>query len=372
MLKCLGRFVGEVYLLLSVLFFGVAFVVMRYAMFYKLGPQSFNAGRFLFATLCLVLTKYVGVMMENAKAGSLQPKVTLWGLFTNSNNLLWGSALGVANFTASGFMQSGLATVDANRAGFIVGMYVVFVPIAETCVPGLKSKLSARPMLAALLSLFGLYLMSGCAEESVCMGGAVGDGEVLMVMSMVVWVVSIICCSIGSKLVDPIMLTVTNFLVATICSIAFALILEPEVWVWPMRAFTQEWAVLSVVGVLQAAGFALSTLGQQYSTPTVAALIMSQETVVCAVVSYLALNETLSAVEMSGCAIMLVATVLALVSCGESHDSGQEDFPRNWVTHGPFEEDRTGLLELGNSADGDVDFKNGSRRGRSSSLTRDR
>jgi drug/metabolite transporter (DMT)-like permease len=343
----MNKFIGEIYLLVSVVFFGVAFVVMRYAMFYKLGPQSFNAGRFFIASLFLMITKYCSAEFTPTNTSAvLQPKTSLRDLFMNTNNLLWGSTLGVLNFVASGFMQGGLATVDANRAGFIVGMYVVFVPIAETCVPGLKSKLTARAMIAAVMSLVGLYLMSGCAEAAVCMGGAIGDGEVLMVMSMVVWVVSIICASIGSKLVDPIMLTLTNFIVATICSTVFAVLLEPEVWVFPLSAFTEEWLVLTAVGVLQAGGFALCTIGQRYSSPTIAALIMSQETVVCAVVSFLALHETLTAVEVSGCVIMLAATVVALVSCGGEAEVSEEDsMPHSWMLSGPFE-DSTGLLEL--------------------------
>lgn len=321
------KFIGEVYLLISVVFFGVAFVVMRYAMFYKLGPQSFNAGRFLVASLCLLVTKKYSVEFSVSRTSTespvqlpVLPRASIYSMLVKPDILMWGTVLGVLNFIASGFLQGGLATVDANRAGFIVGMYVVFVPIAESCIPGLNSTLTPRAWTAALMSLVGLYLMSGCAEVEVCMGGAFGVGEFYVLCSMAVWVVSIICSSIGAKLVDPITLTLMNFIVATVCSIVCGLILEPEVWVFPFAAFTQEWVILWIVGIFQAAGFALCTIGQRYSSPTVAALIMSQETVVCALASYFALNETLSAVEVSGCVIMLIATVVALVPMGGDED----------------------------------------------------
>lgn len=323
MYKLCQKFIGEVYLMVSVIFFGVAFVVMRYAMSYKLGPQSFNAGRFLVAALCLLVTKYYSVEFPVSRTStespvqlSVEPRGSILSLLLKPNTIMWGTILGVLNFIASGFLQGGLATVDANRAGFIVGMYVVFVPIAESCIPGLNSKLTPRAWVAAFMSLVGLYLMSGCAEVEVCMGGAFGIGEFYVLCSMAVWVVSIICSSIGSKIVDPITLTLMNFIVATFCSIVCGWVMEPEVWVFPFTAFTEEWVILWVVGIFQAAGFALCTIGQRYSSPTISALIMSQETVVCALASYFALNETLSAVEVAGCVIMLVATVVALVPMG--------------------------------------------------------
>ena len=367
--RFINIFIGEIYLLLSVVIFGIAFVVMRYATFYSLGPQSFNAGRFLIATICLIITKLYNInCSQEEKSAVLQPESTFRGLLLNTNNLLWGSALGVLNFIASAFAQQGLKTVDANRAGFILGMYVVFVPMVEPCVPGLKSKLSAKVMVAAVLSLFGLYLMSGCAEVAVCMGDAFGDGEILMLLSMVVWIVSIIFGSIGSKLVDPVMLTLTNFVVATICSLACALILEPDVWVWPMKEFTDEFVVLVLVGVMQAAGFALSAMGQRFTSSTVSALIMSLEAVVCAMFGYFLLNETLSAVELCGCLIMLAATVMALIPWGNSSNSNtgasgaaDDEVPTSWLQNGPFEEGM-GLLELNKYISSVVDIESNVRK----------
>lgn len=358
--RCIRSFIGEIYLLISVLFFGVAFVVMRYAMFYKLGPQSFNAGRFFIASLCLFATKWSGFEFPTFKPTAsvgVRQKQSLYTEFVKTNNLLWGSALGVLNFIGTAFMQGGLTTVDANRAGFIVGMYVVFVPFVETCVPGMQTKLTSRAIVAALMSLFGLYLMSGCAEAAVCMGEIFGDGEILMFLSMFVWVVFIICGTIGSRLVDPLLLTMTNFIVATICSVGCALLFEPEEWIFPYTAFTDELFVLTAVGVLQAGGFALSTVGQRYTTSTIAALIMAQDTVVCALVSYFALNETLSAIEVCGCITMIAATAVAVMTCGDRPSSGSsstEDIEERSplgkasILDGPFE-DSVNLLEKNTS-----------------------
>lgn len=344
-LRASRKYIGEIYLLISVIFFGAAFVVMRYAMSYKLGPHSFNAGRFFVSCICLIITKFsmseLPTIQLATEDGAPRPKGSIYTSLFDTNTIMWGSLLGVFNFVASGFLQVGLATVDANRAGFIVGMYVVFVPIGEYFVPGLHTKLTTRSWTAALLSVFGLYLMSGCAEKKVCMGEAFGMGEMYIMASMWVWVVSIICSSIASKIVDPITLTMVNFIVATLFSLAYATVVESEVWVLPLTAFAEEWAILAVVGVFQAAGFALSTLGQRYTSPSVSALIMSLETVVCALLSYSALHETLTVVEVGGCAVMLCATVVAL---SEPTHANSADSDSDHSEKGGFNEEKS-LLE---------------------------
>jgi uncharacterized membrane protein len=163
------------------------------------------------------------------------------------------------------------------------------------------------------MSVFGLYLMSGCAEVSVCIGGAFGNGEMYIFVSMWFWVISIICSDVAAKKVDPIDLTLINFITATVCSVIFALIVEPNMWDLTFHMFTREWLVLLLVGLFQAAGFVLCTIGQRYTPAATSALLMSLDAVVCAAVGYVVLGETLSLVEVGGCVLMLVATTVALV-----------------------------------------------------------
>ena len=54
-------------------------------------------------------------------------------------------------------------------------------------------------------------------------------------------------------------------------------------------------------------------VGQTYSPPTHAAMILSLEGVFASVASYTFLDETLSYRELSGCALMLLAALIAKV-----------------------------------------------------------
>jgi hypothetical protein len=55
--------------------------------------------------------------------------------------------------------------------------------------------------------------------------------------------------------------------------------------------------------------------GQNYAPPTHAAIILSLEGVFAAIASYLFIGEHLSAREITGCTLMLVATVAAEIGC---------------------------------------------------------
>jgi drug/metabolite transporter (DMT)-like permease len=65
-------------------------------------------------------------------------------------------------------------------------------------------------------------------------------------------------------------------------------------------------------GVLSGAvAYTLQIVGQQTTDPTVASIIMSLESVFAALGGWLVLSESLSAVELVGCALVFAAVLLA-------------------------------------------------------------
>jgi drug/metabolite transporter (DMT)-like permease len=52
------------------------------------------------------------------------------------------------------------------KSAFITTMYVIIVPVIEWVFPCLQGKMTILAWVAALSSVLGLYLLSGCAEES--------------------------------------------------------------------------------------------------------------------------------------------------------------------------------------------------------------
>ena len=59
------------------------------------------------------------------------------------------------------------------------------------------------------------------------------------------------------------------------------------------------------------AGFTLQIVGQRNTSPTVASLLLSMESVFGALAGYLLLSELLTAKELLGCILMFVAIILS-------------------------------------------------------------
>ena len=73
-------------------------------------------------------------------------------------------------------------------------------------------------------------------------------------------------------------------------------------------------------------------VGQAYSPPSHAAIILSLEGVFASVASYLLLDETLSYRELSGCFLMLTAALIAKVGISCIDIKEGTDMVRTWLS----------------------------------------
>ncbi|HEY9070555.1 MAG TPA: DMT family transporter, partial [Candidatus Ozemobacteraceae bacterium] len=115
-----GVWKADAMLLLTSLVWGAAFVAQRVGM-NSMGPYTFNGLRFLLGAIALLpLVRYQrrAVRTGEGRVGLsfsryLRPCL-LTGLFL---------------FTGASLQQVGLLWTTAGKAGFITGLYVVFVPL---------------------------------------------------------------------------------------------------------------------------------------------------------------------------------------------------------------------------------------------------
>lgn len=107
---------------------------------------------------------------------------------------------------------------------------------------------------------------------------------------------------------DPFKLTLVQFVTCAVISIAGMGVVG-----FPDGAVISE-SIVSImyVGVFSAGiGYTLQTVGQKFTEPSVAALIMSLESVVGMIGGILILGETHSSAELAGCMLVFVAVILA-------------------------------------------------------------
>ncbi|RYY81876.1 EamA/RhaT family transporter, partial [archaeon] len=107
---------------------------------------------------------------------------------------------------------------------------------------------------------------------------------------------------------------IVQLIVVSILSLIMALLLEVKALYHVRHVFTVlPWILF--VAIAEGLGFTLMALGQTYSPPTHAALILSLEGVFASIFSYMVLGETLTPYELTGCMLMLVATYIAKMGC---------------------------------------------------------
>ncbi len=152
---------GEFQLVLCIVMFGIAFVGMRKAMLNGgTGPNTFTALRLILSTVILsviqLLSKRGRIVQEDEENTSIlrnAPELKPEDEYKEVRlKLFWGITCGLANFGGSITQQVGLQTVTAGKTGFIVGMYVVFVPIAEWVLSGFGNTLTLKSWIASLVS----------------------------------------------------------------------------------------------------------------------------------------------------------------------------------------------------------------------------
>ena len=280
-------------LLLCALVWGFAFAFQRSSAS-VINPIAYNGLRFIMASGVVFLFLVV-YQLINKKKGI---KITPW----NVNTIVGGMICGLVLFLASNLQQYGMIYTTAGRAGFITALYIVLVPVFGLLA---RKKIGVLSRFAIPVAIAGFWLMCSTGE------GGIGKGDLLELASTVFFALQILFIDIFGQESDPIKLTLVQFLtcsVISICGMGVVGFPSPEV-------ISKSIISLLYVGICSAGiGYTLQTVGQKYTEPSVAALIMSLESVVGIIGGVIILHEVHTTVELLGCALVFVAVILAQLS----------------------------------------------------------
>ena len=205
--------------------------------------------------------------------------------------------------------QVGISFTSANKVAFIAGFDLFLTPIFAYFIPTFKRNAKPLPStwFAVGLSIIGLFFLSDASLSEF----EIGTGEMITLVSTVFWTLHITYTDIATSYVSSLEMIAFQMGIVSLLSLFFALCFESFSNFIHHFLFYLPW--LMFLAIVEGLGFALMALGQTFSPPTHAAIILSLEGVFASIASYLVLNETLSYGELFGCFIMLTATVLAKV-----------------------------------------------------------
>lgn len=284
---------GNLILLITALIWGTAFVAQRDGVNY-VGPFTFNASRTFLAAVVLIPV-VIGFKFFEKRSGNYKPvnvKITVIG------GICCGAALGIA----SCLQQIGLVTTTAGKGGFITALYVIIVPLIGLI---LGTKQPKKIWFCVILAIVGFYLLS--INEGFSL--SVGDAFVLACAFGFAIHITVIDRFL-SKGADALIMACIQFWSAGILMIVPTFIFEtPTIG----GIYNAGFSILFTGIMSSAVAYTLQIIGQRYTTPTLATLIMSLESVFAALAGWIILNENLSLKELSGCALVFIAVILAQV-----------------------------------------------------------
>ncbi len=282
---------ADVLLLTTATIWGCAFVAQRVGGQY-VEPYTFNAIRFVLGALALSPIVWRGLKNRGTPGPLAYREPVL-------RYLLWGGLAGLCLFAGASLQQIGLLYTTAGKAGFITGLYVVFVPIGAMFF-GAKQGLGV--WLGAALAASGLYLLS--ITESFTME----YGDLLQLIGAFFWAGHVLLIGYLTTRTDPLKLAVSQYAACAVFSGIAGILFETTT----MEGLTKG-AIPILYGGLVSVGVAytLQIVAQRDAPPAHASVLLSMESVFAALSGWLMLGETMSSRAMLGCTLMFAAMLVS-------------------------------------------------------------
>lgn len=281
-------------LLLTATIWGVAFVAQSVGMDY-IGAFTFNAVRNVIGGLVLIPT----ILLFDRKSKGVSPDTKSGS--QRKHTLIAGIWCGVCLFVASTLQQIGIQYTTVGKAGFITAMYIVLVPLLGIF---LHKKVGFRVWLAVAIAVVGLYVL--CVKPGEF---SVQMGDLLVLLCAVAFSVHIMVIDHFAPTCNGVKMSCIQFFTcAVLSSIGMFLFETPEI-----DSILQAWIPILYAGALSSGvGYTLQIVGQKGMNPTVASLILSLESTISVIAGWLILGQELSARELIGCAMVMIAIVIVI------------------------------------------------------------
>ena len=280
-------------LVLGALIWGVAFVAQAVGSGY-VGAYTFLACRSWLACIFLaglwLVRRQLGKRYRARPAGSPPPRFAA---------IRGGVLCGVFLFAASAAQQMGVGTVSTAKASFLTALYIVLVPLAGVFT---RNRPGWRIWLCIAASVAGLYLLCMAGRDTLSLSG----GEWQLLLAALLFAVQILLVGRYSPRADGVALSFWQFLTVSVLSTVFLFVFEQPTW---QQVAGAAGAILYCGILSSGVGYTLQIIGQRDLDPTIASLAMCLESVFGALSGWLLLGQSLTGVELAGCALMFAAIV---------------------------------------------------------------
>ncbi|MFC4624856.1 DMT family transporter [Daeguia caeni] len=275
------RVQANLLLLLAGIIWGMGFVAQSTAMD-SIGPFFFIGVRSVIASLFILPF----ALVEGRRAKTrIRPGEYLSFIY-----------VGLAFFIGLALQQIGLITTSVTNAGFLTGLYVVFVPVLGVLFFAQWPHPVVWP--SAIACFVGIFLLSGGALT------ALQTGDYLIILGAAFWALQVILIGFANRSGRPIAISCVQFAVAAAAGLVLAVATEELNW----NALMLTWKEILFTGVFSSGiAFTLQTIGQRYTTSAQAAIFLSSEALFAALFGAIFLGERISFIGFIGCGLLFIA-----------------------------------------------------------------
>ncbi|MFM8824408.1 MAG: DMT family transporter [Candidatus Nanopelagicus sp.] len=277
-------------LLATTAVWGGAFLVMKDSL-ERQDVYSFLASRFILAALFMFL--YKPRCLQGLSRVFIK-RAVLAGVLLGSGFI---------------FQTFGLTKTTVSNTGFITGLYLVFTPLIAWLL--LKREIVKMQWSAVFVATIGLYLIS-------FNGISIGFGEVLVLISAILFAGQIVALGEWSDGKNTYALTLIQILVSSVIFLTLSLIegyqLPPDGGVWSAVLFTAFFATFI--------GFLIQTKAQSVMSATAAGVLLAMEVPFALFFGLYFDNDPVTFRIMSGGSLVMIA--MALVIWSDSRDTKSE------------------------------------------------
>ena len=292
------KFLSAGLCLLAAVVWGTAFKIQEIASENadKIDAFFFGGIRFLLGGLILIPLWFIF-----EKERDLTPEIKAK---KHKSTVIYGIITGAVLFVASALQQFGIQlTGESGKAGFITGMYLIFVPIASLII--FRQKASPLVWGAVVFSFVGLYFL--------CLNGGsfvIQLGDVLVFMCAIFFTAHIIVIDRFIGRVSALRYSSVQFITVGVLNLITGTIFGHITW----EGLVATLFPIIYCGVMSTGvAYTCQIIGQKFTPPAVAALLFSTEGLFSVIFESIVEGRIPSGTMIVGCVLMFIGVVLSQV-----------------------------------------------------------
>lgn len=278
------RLRADLLLLLTAMIWGTAFIAQKTGMD-GIGPMTFVGARFALSFL-FVLPFIRGEMKTRAPLRKSDFMPTVWLCLV---------------FMAGVFLQHfGIVYTTVTNAGFLTGLYVIFVPFCSWIL--FRHRPTLIVSLSCALAIYGVWLLNGASLSSFT------PGDWLVIGCAFFFALHLVLTGlIVGRTQRPLTFVAIQYGVCAVMGLTLGFLIEGITW----DALQQNMTQIAYAGIISGGiAYTLQAVAQQYTPSTDAAIILSSEALFAALAGAWLMGDRLGWVGWVGCGFILGAILL--------------------------------------------------------------